>query len=109
MRIFATSTPTSRMTPENATEDMDAEIEAGRRFVAEGLIQMAWMDTGYTRTFMILEAPSIADAKARFDTYPQVRSGLIAFEYVPVVGMPAVLMELQAQGRSTPDWWPRET
>lgn len=108
MIIFATSRPTTATTPENATEDMNAEIEAGRRFYAEGLIRMAWMDTAYERTFMILEADSVEAAKARFDTYPQVRRGLIAFEYIPVVGMPAVLLERQARGQPAPDWWPPE-
>jgi hypothetical protein len=86
--------------------DMDAEIEQGRRFFEEGLIVEAYMDQGYTRTFMILEAESIEAAKARLDTYPHVAAGLIEFEYTPLVGMPAVARSLEARGLPLPAWWP---
>lgn len=85
---------------------MDVEIEQGKKFFEEGLIVEAYMDRGYTRTFMILEAESVEVAKARFDTYPQVAAGLIEFEYTPLVGMPAVRQSLEARGLPMPAWWP---
>lgn len=106
MRIFATSRPTAKATPEALMSDMDAEVAAGRDFYREGLIVQAYMDPQYTRTFMILEAPSVEAAKARFDTYPQVREGLIEFEYWPLIGMPAVAQVHEADGKPLPDWWP---
>ena len=106
MRIFATSRPTAKATPDALMQDMDAEIAAGRQFYEEGLIVEAYMDPEYTQTFMILEAESVAAAKARFDTYPQVREGLIAFEYTPLIGMPAIAQVHEQQGRALPGWWP---
>ena len=90
MRIFASSRPTAAATETALMADMEEEVAAGRRFYDDGLIVQAYMDPQYTRTFMILEAESIAAAKERFDTYPQVAKRLIEFEFVPLVGMPAV-------------------
>lgn len=106
MRIFATSRPTAKATPARLQEDMAAEIAAGRDFYAEGLIVEAYMDPDYSRTFMILDAPSIDAAKARFDTYPHVRAGLIAFEYVQLIGLPAIAQVHEQGGNPLPDWWP---
>lgn len=106
MRILATSKPTATATPEALMKEMDEEVAAGRAFYAEGLIVEAYMDPEYTRTFMILEAASVDAAKARFDTYPQVREGLIEFEYWPLIGMPAVAQEHEADGTPLPSWWP---
>jgi hypothetical protein len=106
MRIFATSTPTAKATPDALMQDMEEEIAAGRGFYSEGLIVQAYMDPDYTRTFMILEAESVEAAKARFDTYPQVREGLIEFTFTPLIGMPAVSQVHEAKGTPLPDWWP---
>ena len=106
MRIFATSRPTPEATPDALMRDMEAEVAMGRAFYREGLIVQAWMDAGYSRTFMILEAESVDAARARFDRYPQVRAGLIGFEYIPLVGMPAIAQVHQEEGRPLPDWWP---
>lgn len=106
MRIFATSRPTEKATAALLMQDMEHEVAAGRAFYREGLIVQAYMDATYTRTFMILEAPSVEAAKARFDTYPHVRAGLIAFEYVPLIGMPAVAQVHEADHTPLPGWWP---
>lgn len=106
MRIFATSRPLPGATPDAFAADMDAEVAAGQQFYADGIIREAYMDPTYARTFMILEAPSIEAAKARFDTFPQVRAGLIAFDYTPLVGMPAVAAYHHAQHSALPAWWP---
>lgn len=106
MRIFATSTPTERATPDALMLGMEEEVAAGRAFYRDGLIVQAYMDPDYARTFMILEAPSVEAAKARFDNYPQVREGLIRFEYTPLIGMPAVGQVHEADGTAMPDWWP---
>jgi hypothetical protein len=55
---------------------------------------------------MILEAPSVEAAKARFDTYPQVQAGVIEFEYVPLIGMPAIAQVHEQDGTVLPGWWP---
>lgn len=106
MRIFATSSPTERATPDALMRDMEEEVATGRDFYRQGLIVQAYMDPEYSRTFMILEAPSIEAARARFDAYPQVREGLIRFEFTPLIGMPAVAQVHTAEGTPTPDWWP---
>lgn len=106
MRIFATSTPTEKATPEALMTNMEQEVAAGRAFYRDGLILQAYMDPDYTRTFMILEAPSVEAAKARFDTYPQVREGLIRFEYVPLIAMPAIAQVHEEDGTPLPGWWP---
>lgn len=106
MRIFATSTPTAKATPEALMGDMEDEVAAGRAFYRDGLIVQAYMDPAYTRTFMILEADSVAAAKARFDAYPQVREGLIEFSFTPLIGMPAIAQVHEAEGTQLPDWWP---
>lgn len=108
MRIFATSTPTELATPEALMRDMDAEVAAGRAFYREGLIVQAYMDPAYTRTFMILEAESVEAARARFETYPQVREGLIRFEFTPLIGMPAIAQVHEAERAPLPAWWPPE-
>lgn len=106
MRILATSRPTDLATPAALTRGMDAEVATGRGFYRDGLIVQAYMDPEYTRTFMTLEADSVEAAKARFDAYPQVRDGLIAFEYTPLVGLPAVAQVHEADGTALPGWWP---
>jgi len=106
MRIFATSRPSPTATPEALTKDMGEEVAKGQAFYEAGLILQAWMDPGYERTFMILEAESVEAARAQFDTYPQVKAGLISFEFVPLIGMPAIARVHQARGEPLPDWWP---
>lgn len=106
MRIFATSRPTAAATPEALMADMEEELVAGRTFYRNGLIVQAYMDPAFTRAFMILEAESVEAAKARFDTYPQVAAELIAFEFTPLVGMPAVAQVHEVDGTTLPDWWP---
>lgn len=75
MRILATSSPTAAATPEALQADMDAEIAQGTAFYVQGLIRQAYMDPAYERTFMILEAPTVEDARRAFDAYPQVAAG----------------------------------
>lgn len=106
MRIFATSIPTDKATPDALMRDMEEEVAAGRAFYREGLIVQAYMDPEYSRTFMILEAPSVDAARAKFDAYPQVHEGLIRFEFTPLIGMPAVAQVHEADGTPMPDWWP---
>lgn len=108
MRIFASSKTTAKATPEALRDDMDAEVAVGKRLFEQGLIVQAYMDPSYTDTYMILEAASIADAKASFDTYPLVRAGLIVYEFTPVVGMPAVAQSLQERNQPQPGWWPAD-
>lgn len=106
MRIFATSSPTPVATPESLMADMDEEVAAGRQFYRDGLIVQAYMDPEYTQTFMILEAESVEAAKARFDTYPQVKAGLINFNFTPLIGLPAIAQVHEADGTELPGWWP---
>lgn len=107
MRIFATSAPTAAATPDQLMADMDAEVAKGRELYRDGLIIEAYMDPDYTRTFMILEAPSLDAARARLDEYPQVRAGLIAFTLTPLIGMPAVAQVHESDATPLPPWWPR--
>lgn len=106
MRIFATSRPSPTATPEDLMKDMAEEVAKGQAFYEEGLILQAWMDPAYERTFMILEAESVAAAKARFDEYPQVKAGVISFDFVPLIGMPAIARVHEARGEALPGWWP---
>lgn len=106
MRIFATSNETAAATPENLRATMDEEIAVGKRLYLDGIIVEAYMDSAFARTFMILEAPSVEAARAAFAAYPQVREGLIAFEFIPIIGMPAVALAHQEQGTTLPFWWP---
>ncbi len=106
MRIFATSRATPAATPEALQEDMDAEIAQGAAFYEQGLIVQAYMDPGYERTFMILEAPSADAAREAFQAYPQVAAGLIEFDFAELIGMPAVAAVHERRGEGLPDWWP---
>jgi len=106
MRIVAISHATPHATPDAMQRDMDAEVALGKQFFEQGLIVEAYMDPSYTDTFMILEAVSVADAQAAFDTYPMVRAGLITFAFTPLVGMPAVAQSLQERNQPLPTWWP---
>jgi len=106
VKILATSTPAPGTTPEELGRDMDAEIARGRQFYRDGLIEQAYMDPTYTRTWMILEAPTVADAEAAFGTYPQVVAGLITFTFTPLVGLPAVADVERERGNRLPSWWP---
>ena len=108
MRIFATSKPTAKATSAALLESMDAEVAAGRSFYESGLVVEAFMDVEYRRTYIVLEAPDIETAKRAFDTYPHVRAGLIEFDYVPLVGMPAVSAVHDARGEAYPSWWPTQ-
>ncbi|WP_298159996.1 hypothetical protein [Brevundimonas sp.] len=109
MRIFASSRATDKATPETLYDGMEDEVAKGRAFYRSGLIVEAYMDPTYERTFMILEAPSIEAARAQFDTYPQVQAGLIAFEFTPLIGMPAVSQVHEQDGTPLPAWWPVTT
>lgn len=106
MRIFATSGPTNKATPEKLYNGMEEEVAKGRDFYRSGLIVEAYMDHSYERTFMILEAPSLEAAKAQFDTYPQVKAGLITFEFTALIGMPAVAQVHEQDATPLPAWWP---
>jgi hypothetical protein len=107
MRIFATSRPTAKATPETLMQDMREEVAKGREFYRQGLIVEAYMDPAYSRTFMILESESVEAAEALFDTYPQVKAGQIEFEFTPLIGMPAVAQVHEQQGTPLPAWWPK--
>lgn len=106
MRILATSRPTPEATPEALQEDMDAEIAQGAKLYEDGLIREAYMDPDYERTFMLLDAPSVDAAREAFSAYPQVASGLIAFEFTELIGMPAVAAVHEQRGEAPPAWWP---
>lgn len=106
MRIFATSKPVPSAAIEELMKDMDEEIAKGRELYEQGVIIEAYMDTEYSRTFMIVEAENIEAAKRRFDEYPQVKSGLITFDFVQLVGMPAIAEVHQNRGDALPKWWP---
>lgn len=106
MRIFATSYETAAATAEKLQATMTEEIEVGKRLYRDGIIVQAYMDPAYERTFMILEAPSIDVAREAFAAYPQVREGLIAFDFIPLIGMPAVAGFHAEQGTALPTWWP---
>ncbi len=106
MRIFATSRPTAIADSQNLNEGMEEEIAKGRQFYMDGLILQAYMHPAYARTFMILEADSIETARARFSEYPQVKAGLVEFEFTPLVGMPAIAQVHTLRGQALPPWWP---
>jgi len=106
VKILAISEPAPDVTPGGFDGYMDAEVAKGKQFYLDGLIEQAYMDPTYTRTFMIVEAPSIDDARARFDTYPRVAAGLISFTFIPLVGMPAVANAEHERGTPLPAWWP---
>lgn len=108
MRIFATSKPSATATPEQLMADMDDEVAKGRELYKDGLILQAYMDPTYSRTFMILEAKSIADAELRLAEYPQVKAGLISFELTPMIGMPAVAQVHEGRAEPMPEWWPAD-
>lgn len=106
MKIFATSVPHPDATLEQLAEDMDAEIAQGKQFYLDGLIEQAYMDPTYTRTYMVLEASDVETAAAAFDAYPQVAAGLISFTFTPLVGLPAIADAERARGGQLPSWWP---
>ena len=106
MRIFATSQRTANATNEALGASMAEEIAVGRSLYESGVIVEAFMDPTYERTFMILEAADVAAARAAFASYPQVRDGLITFDFVPLVGMPAVSAVHEAMRLPDPAWWP---
>lgn len=106
MRILATSRPTALATPDALAADMDAEIAQGAAFYEQGLIREAYMDPGYERTFMLLDAPSVEAAREAFAAYPQVAAGLIEFEFTELIGMPAVAAVHEQRGDQPPEWWP---
>lgn len=107
MRILATSRPTAAATPEALQDDMDAEIAQGATFYEQGLIREAYMDPGYERTFMLLDAPSVEAAREAFAAFPQVANGLIEFEFTELIGLPAIAAVHDKRGDQPPAWWPR--
>jgi hypothetical protein len=106
VRIFASSHLTAAATPENLAATMVEEIAAGKRLYQYGVILQAYADPELRRTFMIVEAPSIEAARDAFEAYPQVRAGLIAFDFVPLIGLPAIATVHRENGMPLPDWWP---
>lgn len=107
MRISATSRATAAATPASLMQDMDEEVAKGRQLYRDGLIVQAYNSPDYARTFMNLEAPDIEAARARFNEYPQVKAGLIAFEFTPLIGMPAVTQVHGEDGSALPAWCPQ--
>lgn len=106
MRIFATSHFTAAATPTALAATMEEEIAVGKRLYRDGVILQAYADPELRRTFMILEAPTLEAAREAFGAYPQVRAGLIAFEFVPLIGVPAIASVHREQGTPLPAWWP---
>lgn len=106
MRFFATSRETAAATPEKLRSTLQEEMAVGQRLYAEGIILQAYVDPGFRRTFMIVEAPSLAAVRALFAAYPQVRQGLIEFEFTPLVGLPAIAASHHEHGTDLPRWWP---
>ncbi len=106
MRILATSHVTAAATPEKLAATIEDEIAVGKQLYRDGVIVQAYADPELRRTFMIVEAPSIEAAREAFDAYPQVRAGLIAFDFVPLIGMPAIASVHREVGTPLPDWWP---
>lgn len=106
MKIFAHSRPTATATPDALAHDMDREVATGRRYYEEGFIEQAYMDVSFTETFMILEAENVDAARTKLAEYPHVKRGLIAFEVVPIVGLPAVERSFSEAKLPRPAWWP---
>jgi uncharacterized protein YciI len=109
MRFFATTHTTADATPEQLAATMEEEIAVGKRLYRSGVILEAYADSERRRTFMIVEAPNLAAARATFDMYPQVRAGLIAVEMVPLIGLPAIGSVHAEDGKPLPPWWPPPT
>ena len=106
MKILAISEPTAAARPDGVDQHLAAEITRAKAFYLEGFIEQAYMDHAYTRAFLILESPSVDDARARIATYPRVVAGLIRFTLIPLVGMPAVADAERDRGAALPPWWP---
>ncbi len=105
MRILAISKLTEKATPEVMQQEMKAEIAAAKRLFEQGVIVQGYMDRNYKNVYLLLECESIQDAEAACSTYPFFKMGMITFEFIPLLGLPAIKQFLDEQNLPLPTWW----
>lgn len=109
MRLLAITRSTPKATPDALARSMDAEVAQGRQFFEQGFILEAYMDPTYTDAYMIVESPSIEEARATLASYPNTQEGLNTWDLFPLIGLPAIAQSLQERHLPLPAWWPPQS
>ncbi len=108
MRILAISKSTPKATPEALTRGMNDEVAKGKQFFEQGFIIEGYMDPTYTEAYMILESPSVEEARITLASYPNTQAGLNTWDLFPLIGLPAISQSLQDRHLPLPTWWPQQ-
>jgi hypothetical protein len=104
VRFLAIGHHTDKHTVEAAEALMAAEMRTARDLYREGLIREAYMDESYSQAVLLLDATDLHTATEQLGRYPMVRAGLIHFQIISLVGLPAITDTDQSTAR--PAWWP---
>ena len=95
--ILAIGKVTDKATPAAMQREMQGEVAAGQRLFEQGVIVEGYMDANYTNVYLLLECESVSAAEAACATYPLVQLGMLAFEFIPLLGLPAIKQSLDRQ------------
>ena len=74
-----------RFSEADFAELMEAEAGRARELYAAGFIRQIWYRADLPGACMVLEADSLDEARARLDTLPLIRAGMLEVSIVPLV------------------------
>jgi muconolactone delta-isomerase len=86
MQFLSLSTRlTDRFSEAEFAELVDGEASRARDLYAAGFIRQIWHRGDVPGACMVLEADSLDEARARLDTLPLIRAGMLEVSIVPLV------------------------
>jgi hypothetical protein len=84
MKVFAIGTPGQPLTKEQRQEIMPKEVPATLKLYLEDKMDQFWFRQDTPGVIFLMNAESVAQAKATLDTLPLAAGGFLNFEYIPV-------------------------
>ena len=84
MKILAIDTVLPEATPEKIKENFLKEVNHTMNMYLADVVREIYFRQDRSGTVLMLEAPSLEDARAMLDKLPMVKAGLINFELIPL-------------------------
>lgn len=84
MKVLAIATIIKPVSDEQRKEIMPKEVPATLKHYLDGKIEQFWARTDRPGVVFLMNAESVAQAKAELDTLPLVAGGFAQYEFIPV-------------------------
>ena len=104
MKILAIDKVLPEATPEKVKENFMKDVNHTVKMYLADVVREIYFRQDRSGTIMMLEAPTLDDARAMIDKLPMVQAGLIAFDLIPLgpyVPLALLLDEEVGQGAAS--------